>query len=194
MKIVKTNENVLFTNDLGEYHLSHDDFNKMGEKAAVKLATEEIEKKSKIKTYVNKTIDFEQARELGFCRYGIEDFCKKLNIDKSNTYEISDLLGKLNVDAFLSYTNECVKLFGKNSIMNNFGGVKKFLEENPTRRALNFVFHNNFVSDKELHLLACDFAERTLPIFEEKYPTDKRPRNAIRVKRLWIEEEYSKEL
>jgi len=33
---------------------------------------------------------------------------------------------------------------------------------------------------------ACDCAERTLPIFEKKYPEDKRPRNAIEVTRAWL--------
>ncbi len=32
---------------------------------------------------------------------------------------------------------------------------------------------------KELRLLACDYAERVLPIFEKEYPNDKRPRIAI---------------
>jgi len=38
-------------------------------------------------------------------------------------------------------------------------------------------------TDRERRLLACDYAERVLPIFEKKYPTDDRPRNAILVAR-----------
>ena len=37
--------------------------------------------------------------------------------------------------------------------------------------------------DKEIRLFACDCAESVLHIFEEKYPDDKRPRNAIEVSR-----------
>lgn len=36
------------------------------------------------------------------------------------------------------------------------------------------------------HLFACDVAERVLYIFEEKYPDDKRPREAIEAKRKWV--------
>ena len=32
----------------------------------------------------------------------------------------------------------------------------------------------------------CDCTERVLPIFEKKYPEDKRPRNAIEVTRAWV--------
>jgi len=34
--------------------------------------------------------------------------------------------------------------------------------------------------------LACDFADRVLPIFEAKYPDDKRPRTAIETTRKWL--------
>ena len=37
--------------------------------------------------------------------------------------------------------------------------------------------------DKIARLFACDCTERTLPIFEKKYPKDKRPRQAIEVAR-----------
>ena len=37
--------------------------------------------------------------------------------------------------------------------------------------------------DKIARLFACDCAERTLPIFEKKYPEDKRPRQAIEAAR-----------
>jgi len=42
-------------------------------------------------------------------------------------------------------------------------------------------------ADKEIRLLACDFAEHTLSIFEEKYPDDKRPRQAIEISRKFAE-------
>ena len=37
-----------------------------------------------------------------------------------------------------------------------------------------------------LHRVACDIAEDVLPIFEEQYPNDDRPRRAIEAKRLWL--------
>ena len=37
--------------------------------------------------------------------------------------------------------------------------------------------------DKEIRLFACDCAESVLHIFEEQYPNDNRPRNAIEVSR-----------
>lgn len=38
-------------------------------------------------------------------------------------------------------------------------------------------------ADKEIRLFACDCAERVLPLFETKYPEDKRPRQAIETAR-----------
>lgn len=37
--------------------------------------------------------------------------------------------------------------------------------------------------DREIRHFACDCAERVLPIYEKKYPDDKRPRNAIEISR-----------
>jgi hypothetical protein len=40
-------------------------------------------------------------------------------------------------------------------------------------------------SDKLARLFACDCAERVLPIFERRYPDDKRPRTCIEVSRRY---------
>ena len=40
--------------------------------------------------------------------------------------------------------------------------------------------------EKALCAFACDCAERVLPIYEKSYPTDKRPRSAIKVTRKWL--------
>lgn len=40
-------------------------------------------------------------------------------------------------------------------------------------------------SDKLSRLLACGLVERVLPIFESSYPKDSRPREAIRISRLY---------
>ena len=191
MKIQKREKNVLLTNELGEYHFSHEEFNSLGEQAAISKATEEIKKKATLDRYQDKTITFQQAEELGFCSEGIRDFCEQLDLDLDATHVLSEVLDKLTVDAFLEYPEECRKLFGKDDIMSKFGGVKKFLSENRTRKALSFVLENKFIGDKQLHILACDFAENVLHYFEQKYPDDNRPRRAIEVKRLWIGEEYA---
>ena len=39
---------------------------------------------------------------------------------------------------------------------------------------------------KQLHFLACDYAEAVLPVWERSYPVDFRPRGAIETKRRWI--------
>lgn len=40
-------------------------------------------------------------------------------------------------------------------------------------------------NEKTARLFACDCAERVLPIFEKKYPDDKRPRQAIEIARKY---------
>jgi len=42
-------------------------------------------------------------------------------------------------------------------------------------------------ADKEIRLFACDCAEHVLPLFEKEYPNDNRPREAIRIIRLFAE-------
>jgi hypothetical protein len=42
------------------------------------------------------------------------------------------------------------------------------------------------IDDKVLRLLACDFAEHVLPIFEKKRPGDLRPREAIAAARAYV--------
>jgi len=193
MKITKTKEHVLFTNENGEYHLSHDDFTKLGESAAIELAANEIDKKLKSE-YKNDTIDFDQARDLGFCEYGIKDFCNKLELDIDQKYSIKELFNKLTLEVFIEYSSECSKLFSKKAVVNKFGGAKKILQDNQNEKVLNFILLGGFIPDKKLHLLACDFAEESLSNFEKKYPDDNRPRRAIEVKRLWIEEEFKNEV
>ena len=48
-------------------------------------------------------------------------------------------------------------------------------------------------ADKEIRLFACDCAERALPLFEKKYPDDKRPRIAIETARRFALGEASKQ-
>jgi len=48
-------------------------------------------------------------------------------------------------------------------------------------------------ADREIRLLACDFAEHTLSIFEEKYPNNKQPRQVIEVSRKFAEGKATRE-
>jgi len=193
MKVTKLNENVyLFQNDKGEYHLSVDKYNKLGEKKAKEFAKAEIDKKFK-STYQDVDIDFVRARNLGFCEYGIKDFCNRLGLSQEKIYKISYLKKKLTVEVFVDYVDECSKLFGKDNLIKKFGGIKKILFDNRNQKVLNFVLNSGYIPDKKLHLLACDFAENSLSKFEKIYPDDNRPRKAIEIKKLWMKEEYKNE-
>jgi len=55
------------------------------------------------------------------------------------------------------------------------------------------LLHNEFFSERELQELACDFAESTLHIYEEKYPNDDRPRVVIETARRYIRGRATKE-
>ena len=46
-------------------------------------------------------------------------------------------------------------------------------------------------ADKEIRLFVCDCAERVLPIFETRYPDDKRPRQAIEASRKFANSEIT---
>ena len=48
------------------------------------------------------------------------------------------------------------------------------------------LLREEIIPEKELHLLACEFAVAVLPIWEKAYPEDKRPRQAIEAKRKWV--------
>ena len=94
MEITKNENNYLLKNSKGEYHLSIEDYEKLGEKEAIILAEKEINKKLNA-NYSNKTINFEKARDLGFCEFGIKDFCKRLDLDIDKTYKLLELKEKL---------------------------------------------------------------------------------------------------
>jgi hypothetical protein len=191
MEIFKNQYHVLFKNSLGEYHLSFKEFEKLGEKEAVKLAESEILKKSKVE-FNRDRIDFASARDLGFCEYGIRDFCKKLKLDINSSYSITELKEKLTVNVILRYPSEILKMFGK-SCLDKFGGAYEFLNSNRSEEALRFVLSEQFITDNDLHELACKFAENVLHVFEKEYPNDKRPRLAIEAKRKFIKGETSKD-
>lgn len=65
------------------------------------------------------------------------------------------------------------------------------LEKISDRDKLWVMLRPETLSEKQLHLLACDFAESVLHFFENEYPNDNRPRQAIEAKRRWVNGEIS---
>ena len=49
------------------------------------------------------------------------------------------------------------------------------------------------IDENKLHLLACDIARTVLPIYENQYPNDDRPRKAIEAKEAWVRGEINDE-
>ena len=49
------------------------------------------------------------------------------------------------------------------------------------------------LTEPQAHALGCDFAEHVLPVWEERYPGDDRPRAAIETKRRWLAGQASDE-
>lgn len=61
----------------------------------------------------------------------------------------------------------------------------------PAEDRLWVLLRPKIIPKKKLHLLACDFAEDVLFIFEEQSPQDNRLRCAIEAKRRWVNGEIS---
>ena len=182
VKVVKNSDHVLFSTTNGEYHMTLQEFTERGESNAKEYALAEIEKKNKAGQYSDSTINFTQARELGFCEYGIEDFCNRLGLNKDNTYKIADLNKALTLEVLKEYPNECIKLFGKDTLK-YLGGVKGVLNKD----TVDLVLRPEFIEEKKLHELSVKFAYDCLDNFEKDYPNDDRPRRAIEAKQKWIE-------
>jgi len=121
MKITKKQDHYLFQKDNQEYHLSIEDYNKLGEFLATEYVKIEMEEKTNAE-FNEQTINFQKARNLGFCEFGIKDFCTKLDLDVNKTYKISylrNLLTENKLDLMFNYSDELIKLFGK-SIFTQF--------------------------------------------------------------------------
>src|SRR6056300_702594 len=66
-----------------------------------------------------------------------------------------------------------------------FGSPLELLElENvPVSDKFWLLLRNEFIPENDLHELGCKFAESVLHLYEEQYPNDQRPRQAIETKR-----------
>jgi hypothetical protein len=88
--------------------------------------------------------------------------------------------------------NACIESYRKFAKFK--GGIKKWGKDTPfpLSEVLEVCGLNDALwalriviepADREMRLFACDCAERVLPIFEEEYPNDNRPRQAIETAR-----------
>jgi|TARA_R110000851_G_scaffold104148_1_gene221655 hypothetical protein len=184
MKITKNQDNYLLSNSKGEYHFSIEEYESMTPEQAAKKASDEIDKK--LTSTVGETINFSQARDLGFCEYGIKDFCEELNLDIDETYPIKELNKGITLRILEKYPEECLKVFGKDCIK-YLGTVKDLINEDN----MSLFLREEFIPVKTLHELSVKFAYSTLHFFEDKFPEDKRPRLAIEAKEEWIKEKSS---
>jgi len=57
----------------------------------------------------------------------------------------------------------------------------------PIQDILWVLLRPEIIPERDLHLLACRFAEAALPVWEAVYPDDPRPRQAIETKRRWLD-------
>jgi hypothetical protein len=53
------------------------------------------------------------------------------------------------------------------------------------------ILREEFISEENLHKIAIYAAKLVLPIFEKEYPDDKRPRQAIKAKEMWLKGKIS---
>ena len=148
MKIIKKKDHYLFKNELGEYHLSIEKYKELGEENAIKFVEGEIKKKIK-SIYKDVDIDFERASDLGFCDFGIEDFCKELKLDINKTYKISYLRSEVekNLRLLFKYINECLKLFGKEVFEKNEEAISK--NAHHSYYYANYVLEGRFEKGEE---------------------------------------------
>jgi hypothetical protein len=63
----------------------------------------------------------------------------------------------------------------------------------PARNRVEALLQKDFLKENQLRELACDFAEHTLQVFELYCPDDSRPRNFVKMARLYYAGKLSKE-
>lgn len=56
----------------------------------------------------------------------------------------------------------------------------------PARNRVEALLRSEFLKDRQLRELACDFAEHTLPLFEEYAPRERRPHRCVETARLYL--------
>lgn len=108
---------------------------------------------------------------------------------------------KVDIDTIMSWRpcyNPETKEYDRESVTKHFKSVcgrRKYMRlkdavklDIPPVDIYWLVFRNAFMTDRQMHELALWCAEEiALPIWEKYYPDDHRPRDVIRVKRLWLD-------
>ena len=86
------------------------------------------------------------------------------------------------------YTEERITELFKSVGCKKYITVDKLFKVNiPHQDFFWLILRNDFISEKELHMIAIWCFERIAqPIWEKYYPDDKRPQDAIKVKKLWL--------
>jgi hypothetical protein len=89
------------------------------------------------------------------------------------------------------YTKEKItELFGKRKTLSAMNILDLDI---PAKDRVWAALHDDLFEQKDLILLACEFARSTLHIFEDKYPDDKRPRLAIEMAEKVVSGEATEE-
>lgn len=99
----------------------------------------------------------------------------------SKTYTLQDILSRIPGFPFPYDQEKLEKLTGRKT------WTKDELLDIPIPHENRLWLVYLLTDEKILRELACDFAEAVLPIYEQKFPKDMRPRNAVEVARRWIE-------
>jgi len=86
------------------------------------------------------------------------------------------------------YTEEKIAQLFKAVGCKKYVTVGKLFEANiPHEDFLWLILRPEFIPEKQLHEIAIWCAEKiAMPIWEKYYPDDKRPQNAIKVKKAWL--------
>ena len=106
-------------------------------------------------------------------------------------------MARITVDLVMSY-EPCQPDYSRERVKELFSGRKYINPKTvlkmdiPVEDRLWLLLRNDFVSEKNLRLFACDCAERVLHIYEKKYDNPA-PRKAIETARLFANGEATQE-
>ena len=94
-----------------------------------------------------------------------------------------------------SYTEEKITELFKSVGCKKYVTVDKLFKANiPHNDFFWLILRPEFIPERQLHEIAIWCFERIAqPIWENNYPNDKRPQEAIRIKKLWLDEKATDE-
>lgn len=102
-----------------------------------------------------------------------------------NKWSVQDILDLNPCD---EYTEEKITELFKSVNCKKYITVEKLFKVNiPRNDFFWLILRPEFIPEKQLHQIAIWCAERiAIPIWEKYYPDDKRPQEAVRIKKLWL--------